>query len=306
MSLIQTTASVRQHSRQLVRELELLKHIYRDTGCNFAQCHALLEIEAQPEINLGELVERLLLDKSSTSRIMKGLVEKGLVRVITPEHDQRIKQYSLTPAGTTQVNHNNSLANQQVIDALSNLNEADQMRIIDGLQLYTKALARSRRQAKYPIRIIELEDNPAVARLIREVMTEYQCVGEGYSINDSEVDQMFETYHLPRSCYYVITNQGKILGGAGIGPLANGDPEICELKKMYFYPELRGLGLGRKLLEMLLEDARQFDYKKCYLETVERMWQANSLYNKMGFKKLKAQMGNTGHGACEVFYASDL
>ena len=57
---------------------------------------------------------------------------------------------------------------------------------------------------------------------------------------------------------------------------------------------------------MLLEDAKRLGYKKCYLETVERMWQANSLYQKMGFKKLEAQMGDTGHGACEVFYACEL
>ncbi len=306
MSLHQTIATVREHSRQLVRELDILKNVYRDTGYSFPQCHALLEVEAQPEINLGQLVERLLLDKSTTSRIMKSLVEKGLVKVSTPEHDQRIKQYSLTAAGTIEVNKNNGMANRQVSEALQSLGKAERQSVVDGLQLYAKALGRSRRQAAYVIRAIEPEDNPAVARLIREVMTEYQCVGEGYSINDAEVDQMYEVYSLPRSKYYVITYQGKILGGGGIGPLANGSQDVCELKKMYFYSDLRGLGLGRKLLVQLLEDAEKYNYKQCYLETVERMWQANALYQRMGFKKLELQLGNTGHGACEVFYARDI
>ena len=306
MALDTTIATVREHSRQLVRELDILKNVYRDTGFNFPQCHALLEIEAQPEINLGQLVERLLLDKSTTSRIIKSLVEKGLVRVNTPPHDQRVKQYSLTSSGIAVVNQNNAMANQQVREALMQLDENEHQQVMDGLQLYAKALGRSRRQSDYIIREIEPGDNPAMAQIIRKVMTEYQCVGEGYSINDSEVDRMYEAYHEPRSKYYVISHQGQLLGGGGIGPLVNGDPEVCELKKMYFYGDLRGLGLGRKLLRVLLHDAQQLNYKTCYLETVSRMWQANALYQKMGFKKLDAPMGNTGHGACEVYYAREV
>jgi putative acetyltransferase len=306
MNLDLTIAAVREHSRQLVRELDILKNVYRETGYSFPQCHALLEIEKQPEINLSQLVEQLLLDKSTTSRIIKSLVEKGLVRVNTPAYDQRIKQYVLTGIGKKVVAKNNAIANQQVEEALMQLESYEQKRVIEGLQIYAKALGRSRRQSAYTIREIERDDNPAMARIIREVMTEFQCVGEGYSINDPEVDRMYEAYRKPRSKYYVISHQDQLLGGAGIGPLANGDPEVCELKKMYFYGNLRGLGLGRKLLSMLLNDAREFGYKGCYLETVSRMWQANMLYQKMGFKKLDVPMGNTGHGACEVFYAREL
>ena len=75
---------------------------------------------------------------------------------------------------------------------------------------------------------------------------------------------------------------------------------------MYFLPEGRGKGFGKKMIDICLQAARERDFKKCYLETVERMSAANGLYQKMGFRKLACAMGNTGHGGCDTFYALDL
>ncbi|MEZ4958682.1 MAG: GNAT family N-acetyltransferase [Saprospiraceae bacterium] len=160
----------------------------------------------------------------------------------------------------------------------------------------------------FVLRPIQPQDNEQVARLIRTVMTEFGCVGEGYSILDPEVDNMFETYHNGQSAFFVITRPGdvEILGCGGIGPLHGGDERICELKKMYFYPVLRGHGLGWEMATRCLEAALKIGYHRCYLETVERMEQANRLYQKLGFEKLGAPMGATGHGSCDAWYLKEL
>lgn len=159
---------------------------------------------------------------------------------------------------------------------------------------------------QYTFRPIQKEDNLQVAKLIKTVMTEYDCVGEGYSINDPEVDDMFGTYNDERSAFFVIENEGRILGCGGIAPLAGGDADTCELRKMYFYNELRGKGWGRKTVKHCLEVAKKIGYKKCYLETVERMHSANILYQKMGFEKSCSSVGNTGHGSCDSYYVREL
>lgn len=156
------------------------------------------------------------------------------------------------------------------------------------------------------LRKIISADNPAIQQLIIAVMTAYDCVGEGYSINDPEVADMYLHYDTPGAVYFVLEEEGEIYGGGGIGPLSEGKADTCELKKMYFYPEARGKGLGTKLLKLLLEAARNMGYKHCYLETVERMEKANLLYNKFGFKKLVSQEGCTGHSGCDTFYVLDL
>ncbi len=70
------------------------------------------------------------------------------------------------------------LANKQVGDALDNLSEKQQEQAIQGMALYANALRKGRLQSNHVIRPIQKQDNAPVARLIREVMTEFQAVGE--------------------------------------------------------------------------------------------------------------------------------
>ena len=156
------------------------------------------------------------------------------------------------------------------------------------------------------IREIQKEDNPKVAEIIRTVMTEYGCVGEGYSIEDPEVDYMFETYADDRSHYLVLLKGEKIVGCGGVAQLQGGSQDTCELKKMYFYSDARGAGMGTKMVSVLLEKAKELGYEKCYLETVARMERANALYQKMGFQKLQGAEGNTGHCGCDSHYIKEL
>ena len=55
-----------------------------------------------------------------------------------------------------------------------------------------------------------------------------------------------------------------------------------------------------------VEKATELRYQYCYLETVARMWQANLLYQRMGFRKIDGPMGCTGHNSCEAFYVKEL
>lgn len=158
----------------------------------------------------------------------------------------------------------------------------------------------------FEVRKIAPTDNNSIAAVIRSVMTEFGAVGAGFSIEDPEVDTMFEAYQGDHSIYYVVCAQGNVLGGAGVAPLAGGDAETCELKKMYFMPEARGLGAGRVLAELLLHDARKFGYSRVYIETLQRMGAANQLYRSLGFQPLPSCLGATGHGGCDTYYVLDF
>jgi putative acetyltransferase len=151
-------------------------------------------------------------------------------------------------------------------------------------------------------REIQTEDNIQIANIIRQVMTEFGAVGPGFSIEDPEVDFMHQSYQGPRHAYFVCLKGGKVVGGSGIGPLLGGDHDVCELKKMYTLAKIRGLGVGKKLMELCLQTARQQGYKKCYIETLSGMNQAMKLYENNGFQKIKSPMGNTGHGGCDHYY----
>lgn len=169
------------------------------------------------------------------------------------------------------------------------------------------------------LRKITPSDNAAVAHVIRTVMPEFNCVGEGYSINDPEVEDMAGTYNVAGSTFFVIEHEvggpagagegfsgAVVVGCAGFAPLAGGDGTICELRKMYILKEARGYGGGRILLDACLEGARAAGYEKMYLETVSAMKGAAAVYKKYGFETISWPLGATGHSACDVYMVRNL
>jgi len=158
----------------------------------------------------------------------------------------------------------------------------------------------------YIIRPIAPQDNAAVASVIRRVMPEFGADGPGFAIHDSEVDDMAGAYARPGCAYFVVEHAGRVAGGGGVAPLHDDAPGICELRKMYFLPELRGKGAGNELIVHCLEQARRLGYRQCYLETLTGMDAAQKLYEKRGFERIPAALGNTGHFGCNRFYLRDL
>jgi len=151
------------------------------------------------------------------------------------------------------------------------------------------------------IREITVADNAAMAGVIRNVMPEFGADGPGFAIHDREVGDMFAAYDAPGHVYYVVELDGRVCGGAGIGKL-DGEDGVCELRKMYFLPTLRGRGIGDKLMRQCLDAARRLGYRQCYIETLTGMDAAQKLYEKHGFKPIDSALGNTGHFGCNRFY----
>ena len=158
----------------------------------------------------------------------------------------------------------------------------------------------------FNIRPINANDDVVIAEIIRKVMPEFGAVGDGFAINDPEVDWMSRAYSENRSAYFVVVMNGVVKGGGGIAPLTGGDPDTCELRKMYFLPDCRGLGAGTALMSRCLQAARQHGFKRCYLETLDSMKDAQNLYERTGFKKQCGTLGDTGHGGCDTFYVLEL
>ncbi len=156
------------------------------------------------------------------------------------------------------------------------------------------------------IRKIEKKDNQGVAQLIRAVFDELNIPKVGTAYADPYLDFMFEEYSKPKSAYFVVENEGRIVGVAGVAPLENEAETICELQKMYFAPETRGLGIGSQMMAICLQTAKDFRFESCYLETMPYMLDAQKLYKKVGFEYIDAPMGCTGHTSCPVWMLKKL
>jgi len=156
------------------------------------------------------------------------------------------------------------------------------------------------------IRLISARDDAAVAALIRGVVPEFGASGAGFARQDAEVAAMSAAYCAPRSAYFVVEQDGEIVGGAGLAPLAGADFEVCELRKMYFHLASRGQGAGTVLLRHCMRAARGFGYQTCYLETLSGMDAARHLYEKAGFRALAAPLGGGAHFGCDRWFTLEL
>ncbi len=299
-------ANLREASRAVVRELGFLQEPMACVGLGRAECHALIEVERGAAGTAGDLARLLVLDKSNASRTVAALLEAGLVEARADPADRRRRLLALTPAGRRKMGEIHALADGQVGRALATLEPAERGTVVEGMRLYARALERARRQAGFELRPIARRDDPAVAALIRTVMPEFGACGPGFAINDPEVDAMSAAYRGPRAGYYVVTEGGRVVGGGGFARLAGGGERVCELRKMYFLPEVRGAGMGRRLLRHVLDAARASGFRVCYLETLRTMVQARGLYESEGFERLASPMGGTGHFGCDAWYAKEL
>ncbi len=300
------TQAVRNAARQLVRELQLLDGKYCIEGFTFSECHLVTELQAMGEASASELGERLVLEKSTMSRLCNRLLANGYLGSKRDKSDRRRRLLRLSRKGVNGAERVHRYCRVQVESALSFMPETERRVLADSLNRYSRGLRYTRLSSPYKIRPIRKFDNPRVARIIRDVMTEFGAVGAGYSIQDPEVDDMHGAYPDKSSAFLVITLGNRILGCGGVGPLHGGDRETCELRKMYLVQDLRGTGLGNRLLNLCLDEARRLGYQTCYLETLEHMTHARHLYRKHGFESLDKPLGATGHSACNAWMSKTL
>ncbi|HEU4536693.1 MAG TPA: MarR family winged helix-turn-helix transcriptional regulator [Polyangiaceae bacterium] len=299
-------AALRQASLQLARALGLLDRGLPELGLTHSQAHALAELERAGELTAGELAARLGLDKSTASRAAAQLAALGYLAAGGEGDDRRRKPLRLTAKGRAKLAAVHARSDRQAHEALSLLSAADRQAAAQGVALYAKALARLERRRGFEVRPIARRDDAAMAAVIRAVMTEFGASGPGFAIHDAEVDAMYAAYRPPRAGYFVIEAGGRVVGGGGFGPLAGDVAGVCELRKMYFLPETRGLGLGQLLLERVQAAAAAAGYHTMYLETLGSMARARQLYEAAGFTRLGGPMGATGHFACDAWYSKRL
>jgi ribosomal protein S18 acetylase RimI-like enzyme len=107
---------------------------------------------------------------------------------------------------------------------------------------------------------------------------------------DNELATLPGKYASPDGRLYLVKSGDEYTGCVGLRKIEDG---VCEMKRLYIKLEHQGHGLGKKLIELIIKDAKSIGYKKMRLDTIkEKMPNAVDLYEKRGFKKIDAYYGN--------------
>ena len=109
---------------------------------------------------------------------------------------------------------------------------------------------------------------------------------QGY---DEEIKNLPGKYALPYGRLYIAYSNNKAAGCIALRKFEN---DGCEMKRLFVRPEYRHLKIGKKLVDKIIEDARELKYKYMVLDTLSNLHEAVSLYRKSGFQEVEAYYEN--------------
>lgn len=159
---------------------------------------------------------------------------------------------------------------------------------------------------KVEIRPIRKSDNVKLASVMRRSLEEYGEAKPGTVYTDPTTDALYELFQKEKSFYYVATCDNEVIGGCGIYPTKGLPKGYGELVKLYLSGEHRGKGLGKKLMEKCMDEAKEHGYLYLYLESIPALNDAVHLYEKVGFEKIDQRLGDSGHFSCDLWMVKEL
>jgi putative acetyltransferase len=99
---------------------------------------------------------------------------------------------------------------------------------------------------------------------------------------EGELAALPGAYSAPGGALGLLRVEGR---GAGCVALRRFDDTRGEFKRLYVRPEFRGLGAGRRLMEWVLDRARQIGYTQVVADTMPQMTEALAMYERAGFQR---------------------
>ena len=142
------------------------------------------------------------------------------------------------------------------------------------------------------LRIVQAE-TPAHIEQARALLIEY---GEslGFSLCFQSFDQELAglpgDYAPPSGRLLLAEFDGRPAGCVALHKLEDG---VCEMKRLYVRPEFRGHGIGRKLAQAVIEEARLIGYRAMRLDTIaDSMREAVAMYRTLGFREIAPYRAN--------------
>lgn len=111
---------------------------------------------------------------------------------------------------------------------------------------------------------------------------------------EEEMQNLPGKYSPPDGRLYLGLTDGQAVGCIALRKIGDG---ICEMKRLYLTDAARGHGLGKKLIEKVIADAREIGYAKMRLDTYPpKMGKAVGLYESHGFRSIESYYDNPHEG----------
>ena len=151
----------------------------------------------------------------------------------------------------------------------------------------------------YRLRPATNADRPAIWNLISSVLHSYG-ITTNRQTTDKDLADIEANYWNRKGAFFVLLDGKEVIGTVA---LQHETDASCELCRMYLAPQYRGQGLGRRLLEHGVRQAREIGFGEMHLKTASVLVEAISLYKRAGFA---IDEGAPASGNCDLVMRRSL
>lgn len=264
-------ARVRDFNRYYTQRLGVLTDHYLGQNRPLGQARLLFEIGAGCDVR--ELRERLGLDSGYLSRLLHTLAAEQLITVRPHPADGRVRVAELTAAGHAERDDLDRRSAQGIADLLAGLTDAEREQLLTAQAQIRRLL----RLAGVTVRPVDPAD-PHARQCLHDYATELaHRFPEGYDPATITAPGRIDGTLL------LAAEQGRPVG---CGLWVHLAPATAEIRHLWVAPPARGLGLGRRLLHALEDDAARHDITTVRLGTHHSLTEAQALYRSSGYRRI--------------------
>lgn len=270
-------STVRRFNRAVTQRVGSFTDRFLGRDRPLAEARLLFEI-GRGGRDVRELRTHLGFDSGYLSRLLRSLEKQDLVAVVPQQFDRRIRRACLTPSGESELAELDERGDEFAHSLLEPLTGSERKRIVQAMEEVERLLRLS-------FTAIALEDpTSADARW---------CVEQYFAELDERFELGFDPARSisadpqetmsPRGAFVVARLDGRPIGCGALKSLGAG---IGTIKRMWVAKSARGMGLGRRILLVLEEQARELGFAVLRLETNRTLGEAQNLYRSNGYQEV--------------------
>jgi DNA-binding MarR family transcriptional regulator/RimJ/RimL family protein N-acetyltransferase len=290
-------AAVRRFNRYYTRRIGLLGEGLLGGPLTLSEARLVYELAQRGTATATELGADLDLDSGYMSRLLRGLAARRLVSKRRCDDDGRQVLLSLTPSGRRVFAAIDARSREQVGAMIERLSGAERRQLVDALATTQRLLDGGQPRAPavpYVLRPPRPGDMGWIVHRHGALYAEEYGWDETFEALVAEIVAGFvRSFDPRRERCWIAEREGAVAGSVF---LVRESERVGKLRLLYVEPGARGLGIGRRLVDECIRQARHFGYSRLTLWTNDVLVSARRIYEAAGFRLIAQERHHSfGH-----------
>lgn len=280
---INSIEKIRHFNRFYTQILGLLDNKLLKSDYSLAEARILFELGQNSDIVGRDLVEQLHLDPAYLSRLLRRFEEQELISRKKSSVDTRKQVLSLTSHGKSAIAELQNMSNEQITNLLAHVSEEEHRQLVKAMELIEQIITGKTPQSKmFTLR----SHGPGDIGYITYRHAMFYSRAYGFDVTfdayvASGLAGFVNQYDPEKEHLWVVDTDMKCVGSIAI---VKADENTAQLRWFLVEQEVRGKGLGNRLLHEAVEFSKCHNYRKIILWTVSNLKAARQLYERAGFQ----------------------